>query len=767
MQTISPVRRRRDILAMAALLLALCLFAGGAQALNESMNTPAIVTEPSPMVAGSESSAAASGYETPIVVRTADQVDPAIHGTRVIWQDWRNNDWYPGKIGFESDGDIYSYDLVSHLERPEGASASDYGKFLPNDRDAVISDAGIFWVWAGRSDADINNEVRGRTLAGDPVNVTLVGEPGQRVINDLAIDGNRLVYVLSNVGGDYRVILYDTATRYVFTIRESPNEIRSPDISGDNIVWLEYNGYSWDMYRYNLLQGTARQFATSVGDRASLAIDGTNVVWSKESGGEYDLYYWDLRQTYPSGGAWLNASGDQMNPTISGDRVVWQDNRSGTWDIYMGSLSGDTVATVSTAVGDQTSPAVDGDRIVWQDNRNGNWDVYMFTVSSSAPVPVPTPAPLVIASPGTYSVVADGFDGTVTPIEIRSSDVVLDGMGHTIDGSGRPGSCGIRMTGPVSNVVVRNVRLVNWETGICADAVTDSAIETSEISHNLQGIALNDTRGVEVLNNNLSFNDVTGVAVTDAVNATLRANDVLRTGDAFSLSYYGGGFEEMYIHAIEVAGSTGTGIFDNDLGGDHGSINLMFSDSTRVTGNQITGRHCGILSLSTVDGSNNDAIVVNNVFRNWEALYGSLPNATWNTTPSPGPNIVGGPHIGGNFWANLEGTGFSETHPDVNGDGFCDEPFDNGWGGVDQLPLAPWSGPAIVAVPGGAALPTDTSGDYLYDDVNGNGRKDFADVVLFFNQMAWIADHEPMSLFDYNGNGRIDFADVVWLFNHL
>ena len=40
---------------------------------------------------------------------------------------------------------------------------------------------------------------------------------------------------------------------------------------------------------------------------------------------------------------------------------------------------------------------------------------------------------------------------------------------------------------------------------------------------------------------------------------------------------------------------------------------------------------------------------------------------------TPGPNIVGGPSIGGNFWAAPDGAGFSETHPDANGDGFCDE----------------------------------------------------------------------------------------------
>ena len=53
----------------------------------------------------------------------------------------------------------------------------------------------------------------------------------------------------------------------------------------------------------------------------------------------------------------------------------------------------------------------------------------------------------------------------------------------------------------------------------------------------------------------------------------------------------------------------------------------------------------------------------------------------------------------------------------------------------------------------------------MYEDVNGNGRKDFADVVLYFNQMAWIAANEPLTAFDYNDNGRIDFADVVRLFN--
>ncbi|MEN6369740.1 MAG: carbohydrate-binding protein, partial [Thermotogota bacterium] len=75
--------------------------------------------------------------------------------------------------------------------------------------------------------------------------------------------------------------------------------------------------------------------------------------------------------------------------------------------------------------------------------------------------------------------------------------------------------------------------------------------------------------------------------------------------------------------------------------------------------------------------------------------------------------------------------------------------------------------PVLETVPGGAAAPADLDGDGLSEDVNGNGRKDFADVTLFFVQMEWIAANMPLSAFDYNGNGRIDFADAARLFTTL
>jgi len=86
---------------------------------------------------------------------------------------------------------------------------------------------------------------------------------------------------------------------------------------------------------------------------------------------------------------------------------------------------------------------------------------------------------------------------------------------------------------------------------------------------------------------------------------------------------------------------------------------------------------------------------------------------------------------------------------------------------VPVLTPAPTPTVMVLAVPGGSSVPHDLNGDGKYEDVNGNSRKDFADVVLFFNQMTWIAANEPVAAFDFNGNGRIDFADVVQLFNGL
>ncbi len=53
---------------------------------------------------------------------------------------------------------------------------------------------------------------------------------------------------------------------------------------------------------------------------------------------------------------------------------------------------------------------------------------------------------------------------------------------------------------------------------------------------------------------------------------------------------------------------------------------------------------------------------------------------TWNTEKSDGPNVVGRPYLGGNFWADYEGS-------DENGDGLGDTPYAVVYDNADQRPL--------------------------------------------------------------------------------
>lgn len=63
--------------------------------------------------------------------------------------------------------------------------------------------------------------------------------------------------------------------------------------------------------------------------------------------------------------------------------------------------------------------------------------------------------------------------------------------------------------------------------------------------------------------------------------------------------------------------------------------------------------------------------------------------------------------------------------------------------------------------------PTDPDNDGRYEDLNGNGSKDFSDVVTFFENMENSAVTDNVSSFDFNSNGQIDFADLVELFSEV
>jgi hypothetical protein len=53
----------------------------------------------------------------------------------------------------------------------------------------------------------------------------------------------------------------------------------------------------------------------------------------------------------------------------------------------------------------------------------------------------------------------------------------------------------------------------------------------------------------------------------------------------------------------------------------------------------------------------------------------------------------------------------------------------------------------------------------LAEDVNGNGRLDFNDIVVLFENLAIDLVQQSVFAYDFNQNGRVDMSDVTALFD--
>ena len=70
-------------------------------------------------------------------------------------------------------------------------------------------------------------------------------------------------------------------------------------------------------------------------------------------------------------------------------------------------------------------------------------------------------------------------------------------------------------------------------------------------------------------------------------------------------------------------------------------------------------------------------------------------------------------------------------------------------------------------LPGMSAPAQDLDGDGTAEDLNGNSRFDFADIVALFDHMDSPEVQGDIAAFDFNGNGLLDMADLQTLFDLL
>ena len=121
-----------------------------------------------------------------------------------------------------------------------------------------------------------------------------------------------------------------------------------------------------------------------------------------------------------------------------------------------------------------------------------------------------------------------------------------------------------------------------------------------------------------------------------------------------------------------------------------GSDNTLVSSRVENT-RQLSSHSCAGITVNDSGNGFYNNIIYNTIVPDVNWWDDPFENNSWNVSPpQPGPNIIGGPSVGGNYWRNYG------SCSDGNSDGFCDLPYDvehqdsncSDTNNCDNLPLA-------------------------------------------------------------------------------
>jgi parallel beta-helix repeat protein len=307
---------------------------------------------------------------------------------------------------------------------------------------------------------------------------------------------------------------------------------------------------------------------------------------------------------------------------------------------------------------------------------------------------------------------------------------------------------GIDLEYSSSNVLINNIANWNDYDGIRlghSDNNTLSGNNANLNKVNGNGIYLSISKINNITGNNANSNGQSGILLYQSVSNKVSGNNV-------NSNLQNGIYLEYYSSSNKVSGNNANsnlqkGIFlhnpclTNTLSGNNVSNNKygihLETDSNTVSGNNVSSNSVNGIYLS---GSGNT--IYNNLFNNTINLFINTGSNTWNTAKISGTNVIGGPYLGGNFWAYPNGTGFSQKCADADKDGICDTQYTLVSNNIDYLPLT------LV-----------TAG--VKGDLNGNGQSaDAGDLVLM--KRASIGEIQADPSYDLNINGQsADAGDLV------
>jgi len=232
----------------------------------------------------------------------------------------------------------------------------------------------------------------------------------------------------------------------------------------------------------------------------------------------------------------------------------------------------------------------------------------------------------------------------------------------TASGGGYTAGFGIYAMNATDNRLLNNTVSSN-DFGIMLDSASINTLTNNTVTlNNNYGIHLSSSNNNNLTNNTAWNNTGLGIVLYSSSNNTLTSNNVTSNHD----------------DGISLGSSSNNTLINNTVGSNDckGIFLLSSSNCNNLTNNTVSNNgHYGIW----LDSSSNNNIY-NNYFNNTNNAWDNGTNI-WNTTNTTGPNIIGGPYLGGNYWSNYSGN-------DTNGDGFGDIPYNiSGGSNKDYLPL--------------------------------------------------------------------------------
>jgi parallel beta-helix repeat protein len=304
------------------------------------------------------------------------------------------------------------------------------------------------------------------------------------------------------------------------------------------------------------------------------------------------------------------------------------------------------------------------------------------------------------ATPGTIYIRADGsIDPLTAPIErdgslytftddifdtivVQKSNIVVDGDGYTLKGSGS--GIGFNLTS-VDNVTVRHTNVDAFEGGIVLLGSANCSISSNYITNCDAGIWLDGSVNCTLYENDILYNDPYGVYFWDSTNCTIQANNITNNWDG-AVFYGQSSYNNISLNNIIANDEVGLwfddsshcDIYSNDI--THNPDGIVLSDSfgNKVYQNVIGKNRYGVY----LEYSSDNKFYHNNFTESsWAHAYvatSGYANSWDDEYPS-----------GGNFWGDYAGVDYysGPNQDQPSADGLGDTPYVIDADNMDGYPL--------------------------------------------------------------------------------